>query len=152
VQRTEADGARADTRDVPKSRAGIRCVPIIGALRDALTEHRALTGRTDGLVFGRTDSVPFNPTTINGRARRAWKAAKLQPLGLHECRQTSVSYSSVRGLSMKAISAYPGHASVAFTLDRYARLLPGSKAEAVQTIDAFMARADTAARLAALDG
>jgi hypothetical protein len=38
---------------------------------------------------------------------------------------------------------------VAFTLDRYAKLLPGSVAEAVTAIDAFIARVDTSARLAA---
>jgi hypothetical protein len=36
-------------------------------------------------------------------------------------------------------------------MDTYGHLLPGSEAEAVQAIDAYMQRADTSARLAALD-
>jgi hypothetical protein len=44
-----------------------------------------------------------------------------------------------------------GRASIQITLDRYGHLLPGSQAEAVQAIDAYLQRADTGARLAALD-
>jgi integrase len=51
----------------------------------------------------------------------------------------------------KKISTYMGHASIPITLDRYGHLLPGSQAEAVQAIDAYLQRADTGARLAALD-
>jgi hypothetical protein len=40
----------------------------------------------------------------------------------------------------------------AITLDRYGHLMPGSEDEAVGLVDAYLARADTAARLAALDG
>ena len=41
-----------------------------------------------------------------------------------------------------------GHASVAFTLDRYGQLFPGSEDEAAELLDAYLQRANTQARLA----
>ncbi len=43
-----------------------------------------------------------------------------------------------------------GHSSVDFTMDRYVDLLPDSHADTVALIDAYMERADTRSRLAAL--
>lgn len=54
------------------------------------------------------------------------------------------------GIGFKQISTYMGRTSIQITLDRYGHLLPGSEAEAVQAIDAYLERADTSARLAAL--
>jgi integrase len=135
----------------PKSQAGTRKVPIIGRLRDLLVAHKMLTGRSEGLVFGRTETRPFNPTTVAGRAKRTWKAAGLEGIGLHEARHTFASYLIASGANIKVISVLMGHASVAFTLDRYAKLLPDSNAEIVAALDAFMERSDTLGRTAALN-
>ena len=134
----------------PKSRAGARQVPIIGRLRDLLTEHRAITGRVSGLVCGRTEMHPFASSTVNDRASRAWKAAQLDPIGLHEARHTFASFLIASGLNVKTVSVYMGHASAAFTLDRYGHLLPGNEAEAIERVDAFLERSNTSARLDAL--
>ncbi len=136
---------------LPKSRAGVRRVPIIGRLHDALAEHRAQTGRTDGLVFGRSEQESFSSNGVNTRASRAWASAALQPIGLHEARHTAASFWIAAGLNLKTVSVYMGHSSVAFTLDRYGHLLPGNEVESVARIDAFLERADSAARLAYLD-
>ena len=44
-----------------------------------------------------------------------------------------------------------GHATITITLDRYGHLMPGNEAEAADLLDAYLERADTAARLAQLD-
>jgi hypothetical protein len=44
-----------------------------------------------------------------------------------------------------------GHASITITLDRYGHLMPGSEDEAAGLMDAYLERANTAARLAAVD-
>jgi integrase len=81
-------------------------VPILGVLRERL-DLSALAARTD-LVFERDrGGGPFDPKTINDRAKRAWAAANeseveiaererrepnlLQPITLHECRHTFAS-------------------------------------------------------------
>ena len=127
----------------PKSQAGLRTVPVCGALHDALVEHREqlLTqGHTRGLFFGRTSERPFNPTSITARATRSWRTARLGTITLHECRHTCASTMMAAGVPIKAVSTYMGHSSIAITFDRYGHLLPGSANEAAGLIDTFLRR------------
>jgi integrase len=124
----------------PKSAAGWRTVPMTGDLHVILSEHRRTSQRIAGLVFGRTAEIPFAPATVADRARRAWQAVGLEPIGLHEARHTYASYLIAAGVEMKAISTYMGHSSVAFTYDRYGHLLPNSMAENTAKLDAFLAQ------------
>jgi integrase len=54
------------------------------------------------------------------------------------------------GVNAKALSSYLGHASITITLDRYGHLMPGSENEAAGLLDAYLERANTQARLAAV--
>lgn len=132
----------------PKSRTGNRSVPIASVLREHLAAHALRSGRRSGLVFGRTDIRPFEPTTLRGRASTAWKRmnaernkAELEPIapiGLHECRHTFASLMIAAGVNAKALSTYMGHASITITLDRYGHLMPGAEEEAADLLDAFL--------------
>ena len=66
-------------------------VPVPALLRDHLVEHRMGGRRSEGLEFGRTADKPFHPSTVVDRARRAWREAELEPIGLHDCRHTFAS-------------------------------------------------------------
>lgn len=132
----------------PKSRAGRRRVPIANVLREHLVDHKRITGRSNGLVFGSTSDRPPTPSNIWRRARRAWRLAGLNPIGLHECRHTFASMMIAAGTNAKALASYMGHASVSTTFDRYGKLMPGNEDEAAALLDRFLERADTAARLA----
>ena len=127
----------------PKSRAGKRNVPIAGALRDALVEHRATLGKADSeaLVFAEPDGSPFAYRAAQSRALRAWKPAKLEPVGLHEARHTAASVMIAAGVNVKALSTFLGHSSITITLDRHGHLLPGSIDEATRLLDAAAADA-----------
>ena len=135
----------------PKSRAGRRRVPIAALLREHLEAPLNLVPHRVGLIFGRAPDRPFQPQTINDRARRAWKRAGLTPIGLHECRHTCASFFIAAGVNAKTLSTFMGHASITTTLDRYGHLFPGSEAEAASLLDAYLARADSGARIAQLD-
>jgi integrase len=135
----------------PKSRAGRRSVPIVAALRDLLVEHKLVTARGGGLVFGSRPTAPFTPGVVSGRARTAWRRAGLAPIGLHECRHTFASMLIAAGVNAKAITAYLGHASIQTTFDLYGHLMPGNDGEAVALIDSYLERAATAGRLRQFD-
>jgi integrase len=139
VERAYDEKAHAEIE--PKSRAGRRAVPIVGALRDMLVAHKAGQDRADGLVFG--GDRPFQPSNLWRRAQRAWKRASLEPIGLHEARHTFASVLIAAGVNAKAITTYMGHASIQTTYDLYGKLMPGSEAEAAALVDAFLARAST---------
>lgn len=122
----------------PKSAAGIRTVPIAKVLRVYLNEHR-LRNESSQYVFGAADR-PFEPTSTAERARKAWVAAKLNPIGLHDARHVAASVLIAAGVNVKALSTYMGHSSITITLDRYGHLFPGSEDEAAELIDAFLER------------
>ena len=134
----------------PKSRAGRRTVPIPTTLHKHLIAQKLLNGRSgDDLVFGRTATMPYHPTSIGDRAKKAWDAADtkssetgsdrvLPRLGLHECRHTFASLMIAAGVNAKALSTYMGHAAIAITLDRYGHLMPGNEAEAAALLDAYL--------------
>lgn len=121
----------------PKSKAGLRKVPI----PTVLLEHLMAVRRPEGLLFGRTPEQPFAASTVMQRARATWKAAGLEPIGLHECRHTYASYMIAAGVNIKALSTYMGHAGVQITLDRYGHLLPGAEQEAMGLLDDYLRRA-----------
>lgn len=149
IERAYDDKGRVEIE--PKSRAGLRAVPIVGALRDALVEHKAREGRDRGLVFGSSAETPFQPSTVWRRSHTSWLRAGLEPLGLHEARHTFASVLIAAGVNAKAITTYMGHASVQTTYDLYGKLMPGSESEAAALVDAYLNRTDTAARLAQLE-
>jgi integrase len=150
VERSYDDKERVQVE--PKSRAGRRTVPIVGALRDVLVEHKASERRDTGLVFGSSADAPFQPSNVWRRAHTAWKQAGLSPIGLHEARHTFASVLIAAGVNAKAITTYMGHASIQTTYDLYRKVMPGSESEAAALVDAYLARANTRARVAQLDG
>jgi integrase len=133
----------------PKSAAAVRTVPIAVVLRDFLVEHKQATGRSEGLVFGRSADTPFDARALARRAETAWKAR--ERISLHECRHTFASLMIAAGVNAKALSSYMGHSSITITLDRYGHLMPGNEDAAAELLDAYLARADTAARLAQVE-
>lgn len=125
----------------PKSKAGRRRVPIVPQLASHLREHRKRTGRKDDdLVFGRTASKPFEPTTVRSRALKAWKEHKppLEPVTLHQCRHTAASFLIHAGANAKAISAAMGHASVETTFNRYGHLMKGNEEEVGNLLASYL--------------
>ena len=124
-----------------KTKAANRKVPLVPYLLEALTAHKAATGRSgNDLVFGRTADEPFIPTTTRNRALAAWKRenerrtkageeGRLVPIGLHECRHTCASLLIAAGANAKALSVVLGHESITITFDRYGKLMPGGESE-----------------------
>lgn len=156
---------------LPKSERGKRTVPIPAVLREFLADHLTLNGRRgQDFAFGSTASSPFTPKNVRRKANSAWakenkwreeeneerkkdgrpKLAPLAPITLHEARHTYVTLMFYAGLSLERIGDYVGHSSTYMT-DRYRHLLKGHEKEAWDMLDAFLALANTAARVNQLD-
>ncbi|MDA0163151.1 site-specific integrase [Solirubrobacter ginsenosidimutans] len=121
----------------PKSRAGVRKVPIATALRRHLVEVHE---DTTALAFGIDPERPFEPWSVADRATKAWKQAELTRITLHECRHTFASLMIAAGVNAKALQVFMGHASVSITLDRYGHLFPGSEQQAGVLLDQYLER------------
>jgi integrase len=134
----------------PKSRAGRRKVPIAAALRGVLVEHK-MTARRELVVPRGDGGEPFDGGAVAERAQRIWRRSGLEPITLHEARHTFASLMIAAGVNARALATYMGHASVTITYDRYGHLMPGNEDEAAALLDAYLERANTRARLAAVE-
>lgn len=134
----------------PKSKKGIRRVPIAEPLRIRLLELKARTGRRGGdLVFGRSAEAPFTPTHVRKCALKAWAGENerraeaglepLSPIGLHECRHTYVSLMFDAGIPLERIGDYVGHTTAHMT-ERYRHLIEGHETETADQFTEYLAR------------
>jgi integrase len=142
----------------PKSRKGIRAVPVMGALRDYLVENKTRTGRDgDDLVFGRSATNPFTATHVRKQALAAWKVENarragqglkpLVPIGLHELRHSCVTFMHEAGLSLEEIGDLVGHSSTYMT-DRYRHLREERRDALAAKLDRYHAENATLAPIA----
>ncbi|MGH2963955.1 MAG: tyrosine-type recombinase/integrase [Solirubrobacterales bacterium] len=125
----------------PKSRAGRRRVPLAKPLRSLLAGHKLQSsGGEEDLVFGSGADRAIDTLKLTRRAKGRWKAAGLNPIGLHECRHTYAALMIAAGVNAKALSSYMGHSSITVTLDRYGHLMPGHEDEAAAMLAAYLER------------
>ena len=114
-----------------------------GALAGGRRAHRLRTGRTQGLVFGRTAEEPLRPEGVLKRADTAWRRAGLNRITLHERRHSFAPMMIDAGVNAMALSTYMGHANISITLDRYGHLMPGNEEEAAERFNAYLTRSST---------
>lgn len=125
----------------PKTYSGRRIVPLVGLLRRELVAHRLRTGRSgEDLLFGRTAELPFVPTTLRSRARRAWREAGLEALTPHEMRHCAASYFYECGMTDKQLASYIGHSNVRTTQTTYVHLFENDAEQATALLDAYLDR------------
>jgi integrase len=130
-----------DDRDgeiAPKSTAGLRVVPLPESLRTILLAHLQRTGRSGSdLVFGKTASDPFVPWTVDAHAKKAWKAAKLERLTLHQARHGYRSFLEDAGISEARCDRYMGHSSGKVGR-RYIHRIAGQLDADAKQLDAYL--------------
>lgn len=127
-----------------KTYAGKRNVPIQRILAAVLEDHASERG-TEGLLFPsmrprrgqHEDGVEHfrSLSALHRRLNEKWRAAGLEPLGLHEARHTFASMLIARKVNAKAVQTYMGHSSITITFDRYGHLFPGHEAETLRLLD-----------------
>jgi integrase len=146
----------------PKTRAGLRSVPLPRSVVDVLTTHVA--GLEPGeLVFPSAEGGPVWPRAWR---RRVWHpgcvAAGLgtltrdeqnmrvhyEGLRLHDLRHTAVALWIAAGASPKEVAVRAGHTSVSTVLDRYGHLLAGTEERTTEALDVMAKAATTTPRVA----
>ena len=101
-----------------------------------------------GLVFTMPTGEACHPDSISQAFERLVtpysksRAAELlliRPrIRFHDLRHTHASHLLAAGVNVKVVSDRLGHASVAFTLDTYAHVMPGQQAEAAAAVHALL--------------
>jgi integrase len=114
-------------------------------------DAKAGAHRAEGARVRTREEEPFHAATLYRRADSAWRAAGLaERLRLPQARHTYASFMIAAGVNAKALSQFMGHSSIKVTFDLYGHLMPGSEREAAGMFDAFLERASSQARVAAV--
>ena len=114
-------------------------------------QYRLLLGPewiATGLVFTMPTGEAWHPDSISQAfqrlvtpysKKRAAQLLLIRPrIRFHDLRHTHASHLLAAGVNVKVVSDRLGHASVAFTLDTYAHVMPGQQAEAAAAVHALL--------------
>ena len=132
----------------PKTAKGRRLIALDDRTVAELKRHRKAQlqerlafgpGYSDAdLVFVREDGSPVHPDLFSDYFEKHARRLGLPRIRLHDLRHTHATLALQAGVNPKVISERLGHATVAFTLDRYAHCVPAMEEEAAARVAAFV--------------
>jgi integrase len=129
----------------PKTAKSRRTIPLMESAVIALQQHKKeqkilemkhkLVWRNEKWIFTLLDGKLLEPNLLDRQFKAVLKTAGLPSINFHALRHTFVSRLLEAGENIKTISELIGHTDVAFTLNKYAHILPEQKQSAVDSID-----------------
>lgn len=142
------DGVTLWVRPFPKSRAGIRIIPITAEVVAELHQHRrrqveerlraAVWAETDHCVFLTTRGTPLNPSHVSRSLKRDALAAGITGnVHPHLLRHTFASTLLAAGRPIPEVSYLLGHASAALTLSVYSHYVRGAGEGSAEALRRF---------------
>lgn len=115
----------------PKSERGLRVITIDAGTVEVL---RTMARHPSGQVFVDGDGHPLHPESVARIFGRLVKRSRLPLIRFHDLRHSHVAHLIEAGVDPLTISRRLGHASVAFTLDRYGHLFDQADATAARAV------------------
>lgn len=115
----------------PKSERGLR---VISVDHDTLACLTMLPRHSVTMVFTDESGQPRHPESVARTFSRLVKASGLPRIRFHDLRHSHVAHLIEAGVDPLSISRRLGHASVAFTLDRYGHLFDQASASAARAV------------------
>lgn len=130
----------------PKTRSGIRVVPLPHRTMDVLAEHRERQLRMmekagdryndQWLIFADDLGGFANAHNITNRTlKKICHKARLEPMRFHDLRHSHGTMMAVNSLSPRIISDRLGHADAGFTMKRYTHKTSTSQSAVVKILD-----------------
>jgi integrase len=125
---------------VPKTARSARVLPLPQVALDCLTQHeltqkahRLRAGpafQDQDLIFPGADGCPQRPRSVTKAFTALVSKANVTKVSIHGLRHTHITELLRGGVHLKVVSERAGHASVAFTLQRYAHAIPDMQQDA----------------------
>lgn len=140
---TRDENARK-TMNRPKTRAGIRTVPIPAQVATMLAEHMETYpgdwvftgGRGEQLRQNNFGGRTFKQAKEKMNKRRAERGEAPLNFRVHDLRHTAVTLWIDKRVDLPRIAAWAGHVNASFTLRQYAKYFPKDDAKYMDLIDA----------------
>lgn len=128
-----------------KTESSNRTIPLADFVVTALSEHVRRFPREPGDFLLQTPAgLPVDSDKFGGPWRAACKAAGAPGLRYHDLRHTFASTLLSRGVSVKAVADWLGHASPVITLTTYAHLMPADEDVARSVLDGALGQPEMA--------
>lgn len=111
---------------------------VLNALRSLKEEQGDREGNcspANDLIFVTGTGAPLRQRMVTRGFRRLLTKAGIRPVRLYDLRHSAATLGIAAGVSVKAISDQLGHASISFTLERYAHVLPSIQDEAAAKVE-----------------
>jgi integrase len=134
----------------PKTRQSRRTIPLPRSVARDLAAHRASQAayrlqirreyEDHDLVFAGRTGTPLDGQNVANRTLKPILEAAGLPRRFrwYDCRHTCATLLLAAGENPKVVSERLGHATVAFTLDRYAHVLPGMQERATERLEGIL--------------
>ena len=139
------DGVKLRAPKTARSRRTISLSPstvvVLREHRVAQNERRLRMGPSygdQGVVFAGHDGRLVAPYSASAEFRKVVRRLGLTGFRFHDLRHTSATLALQAGVPAKVVSERLGHASVAFTLDTYAHVLPDQQRQAADLMDSLL--------------
>jgi integrase len=87
-------------------------------------------------VFTQSNGKPLHPNLVTRSFVRLTKRLGLPRITIHDVRHSAIVRMLYLGVPVKTVSEIAGHASAAFTLDRYGHAIPAMRKDAAAIIGA----------------
>jgi len=148
VRQTRVSVAYDAQASTPKTARGRRSIALdrttvvaLRAHRKEQLEERVLYGGSyvdSGFVFTDPSGKPIHPDRLTKLFDKHVKDSGLPRIRLHDLRHTHATLALAAGIQAKVVSERLGHATVAFTLDIYAHVVPALQQDAADKIAALI--------------
>ena len=129
------DGSTSES--TPKS-GHTRIVDLDEGTAAHLDRLRTSDGDDESRVVVGIDGTSPSPGSVSRAFRSAVQSTGLPMIRFHDLRHTHATLSLAAGVPVRVVADRLGHSSAAFTLRRYAHVLPGMQAAAAQAFAALL--------------
>ena len=98
-----------------------------------LRAHKPLSADEGDRLILDSDGKSPAPDALSRAFRSALRTTNAPPIRFHDLRHTHATLALAAGVPLRVVAERLGHSSPAFTLRRYAHVLPGMQAQAAET-------------------
>ena len=144
-------GEKGSVYKAPKTRSGLRDLPIGAALLPELKKARAQYNMnklsmgpafTDSdLVICKPNGTPYQPDSMSQKWDRFIKNQPIKKIRFHDLRHTCATMMIEANVSMETVSTFMGHGSIQITMDTYAHCTKAMEQQAADTLDQILSSA-----------
>lgn len=121
---SEGASKRVGILGTPKSKSGVRAIPLNGKALAALRQYEADWGRTSEFIAVTASGKQIHPTTLPDTLSRMAKSADVQKAAhLHMLRHTFATRAIAKGVSVEVVSKWLGHSNPMITYRVYVHVL-----------------------------